>query len=104
VRSSRLYDWPGAIVSGVPEIDQTADALTLALAAELKAERAATGVTQESIAAAAGISTRQIIRILKGERPANYSQMLAICLALNLTMEELNARALARMRKQAAGQ
>lgn len=72
-----------------------------AIAAELKAERAATGVKNEAIAESANLSTRQVIRIFNGEREAGSVDLIGICAALGISVSELYARAEARVDKQA---
>jgi transcriptional regulator with XRE-family HTH domain len=77
----------------------TSDDYTAAIAAELKAERAATGVQNTVIAETSGISPRQVIRIFNGERTAGVSDLIMICKALGIDLPTLIARAEARFEK-----
>lgn len=80
--------------------DLTADDYTAAIAAELKAEKAATGVQNVAIAAASGLSERQIIRIFKGERSVGVSDLILICKVLGIDLMTLIQRSEARVEKQ----
>lgn len=82
------------------DTDLESDAYTAAIAAELKAERAATGIRNEAIAKAAGISPRQIIRIFNGERAVSFKDTIMICAALGLGMHEFLERVEMRVEKQ----
>jgi transcriptional regulator with XRE-family HTH domain len=86
-------------VSGVPNEELTSDDYTAAIAAELKAERAATGVQNTVIAETSGISPRQVIRIFNGERTVGVSDLIMICKALGIDLTTLIARAEARVEK-----
>jgi transcriptional regulator with XRE-family HTH domain len=84
----------------VPNDDLTSEHYTAAIAAELKAERAATGVQNAVIAEATGISPRQVIRIFNGERSVGVSDLIMICRSLGIDLPTLIARAEARVEKQ----
>jgi len=96
-------DHSGANLAGVPETDFESDAYTAAIAAELKAERAATGVQNEVIAQAANMSARQVIRLFNGERAVSLKDAFLISQALNLSMNEFVKRVEARVEKQRQG-
>lgn len=57
---------------------------TAAVAATLRAERAARRLTQEQVASRAGISPRTLIRFEQDQRTINLAQMVAICDALGV--------------------
>lgn len=67
--------------------------LTAALAAQLRAERAAAGLTQADLAKASGISRVQLARIEGGERTLDVAQAADIAKALGLTLVEFVQRA-----------
>lgn len=71
--------------------------LTAALAAQLRAERAAAGMTQAELAHAAGISRVQLARIEGGERTLDVAQAADLSRALGLTLVEFVQRAEARV-------
>jgi len=87
-------------VSGVTEANTTEADYTAAIAAELKAEKAASALTIDALAESTGISSRQVVRILRGERTANYSLILAFCDAFKLDISDFNRRVQDRYRKQ----
>jgi len=76
------------------------DNYTAAIAAELKAERAATGIQNDVLAKAANVSSRQIIRIFNGERSVSLQDTLLLCSALGLDIHEFLHRVQARVEKQ----
>jgi transcriptional regulator with XRE-family HTH domain len=77
----------------------TVDEYTAAVAAELKAEKAATGVSNEDLAAAVGVVPRQIIRVLAGERSISFGQTRKALDLLRVDMIEFDARVQARILK-----
>jgi AraC-like DNA-binding protein len=93
-------DQGGANLAGVSNAEPTSDDYTAAIAAELKAERAATGVQNARIAEVSGLSTRQLVRIFKGERSVGVSDLILICQSLGIDLSTLIARAEARIEKQ----
>lgn len=84
----------------MPNDEPTPDDYTAAIAAELKAERAATGVQNVTIAEASNLSPRQVIRIFNGERSVGAVDLIMICKALGIDLQTLIARTEARVEKQ----
>lgn len=72
--------------------------LTQAVAATLRAERAAVQMTQQELARRSGLGYQTVMRLEKGERSPNVAQLSALCSVLGLTMAELVERAEQRMR------
>ena len=61
--------------------------------AQLRAERAAAGMTQEELAIAAGVSKRALARYLAGERVMSVRIMDDLAVALGLDFRTLFERA-----------
>lgn len=76
------------------------DALTTAVAATLRAERAAAKLTQGELAAQAGLGYQTVMRMEKGDRPAalTIDHLSAVCAVLGLSISELVERAEQRLR------
>lgn len=68
-----------------------------ALAAEIRAERAAEGITVRELALRSGIAYGTLNRILPGERDISFTQLTQLAAALKLTPQELSERAVRRM-------
>lgn len=68
-----------------------------AVAAQVRAERAAKGWTLDSLAAKSGVPKRTLIRLVKTERAFDVAQLAAIAEALDITMSEFLSRADARL-------
>lgn len=73
-------------------------ATALAFAAQIRAERAAKGWTQDDLAKRAGIGAKTLLRIENGQTVGNVSQVADICQALGLTFVEFARRAEVRAR------
>lgn len=71
-----------------------------AIAEQLRAERAARGLTIDGLAAEAGIHRSSVIRYLDGERDIKMSALFAMAGALGLTVPELLTRAEQRISDQ----
>ncbi len=76
----------------------TVDELTRAVAAALRAERAASQLTQHEVALRSGLGYQTVMRLEKGERSANVEQLAALCSVFGLSMSELIERAEQRLR------
>lgn len=63
-----------------------------AVAATIRAERAAAELTQSDMQDRAGIPKQTYIRIEKGQRVVDVTQLAHICAALGLTLEQFMAR------------
>lgn len=76
------------------------DALTSAVAATLRAERAAAQLSQRELAERAGIGYQTVMRMEKGDRPAalTVGHLAAVCAVLGLSISELVERAEQRLR------
>lgn len=79
--------------------DRTPEAL--AFAAQLRAERAAVGMSQADLAAATGVSMSAIARIETGVRVMDTSQLGKFCRALGISLSTFVIRADERMREAA---
>ena len=75
--------------------------LSVALATQLRAERAAANMTVEELARRSGVSRNSLLAVLNGQRPADVSQLDAICKALGVPMILMWERTEARMRSEA---
>lgn len=67
--------------------------LSLALAAQMRAERAAADLTQTQLASKAGMGRTTLIRIEAGERDMDTTQLAGLCRALDLSLVEFISRA-----------
>lgn len=72
------------------------DNLNQMIGDEIRVSRARKRMSRESLAQAAGVSSKTIQRIENGERPADVSQMALICGALEESIVELVGRAVKR--------
>jgi transcriptional regulator with XRE-family HTH domain len=70
--------------------------LNTAVAAEIRAERAAKNMTAAQLAKAAGIPIGTLHRVLSGERDINVTQLGKIALAFGTTVEHIMRRAVDR--------
>lgn len=75
------------------------DTLNRMIGDEVRAARARHRVSREALAQSAGLSAKTIQRIENGERPADVSQMAAICGALGESMTGLVERAVGRTKE-----
>jgi transcriptional regulator with XRE-family HTH domain len=73
-----------------------------AMAAAIRAERSASGMSQEQFAVASGVNFETLKRILRGERDINITQISGIAAAVGISPAELVSRAEARLRDMAA--
>lgn len=73
--------------------EAVSDPLTVAVAAELRAYRAAAELTIEELAAKSGVGTRTLKRILKAERDIDVRTIQLLCAAMGVDPQELFARA-----------
>jgi transcriptional regulator with XRE-family HTH domain len=71
--------------------------LNQALAAELRYERGAAGLTIDKLAETADITRATLLRVLAGKRDINVTQLAKLGIALKITPEELLRRAVTRM-------
>lgn len=67
--------------------------LSLAVAAQLRAERAAANMTIADLVRASGVSKNALLNVLNGQRTADVSQLDAICRALGVRLLDLFTRA-----------
>jgi transcriptional regulator with XRE-family HTH domain len=65
---------------------------SIATSAQIRAERAAAGLTQAQMVELSGISRSSYIRLEKGERVADITQLARICGALGLPLSVFLAR------------
>lgn len=75
-----------------------------ALAAEIRAERAASGLTQAQLADKSGIKLVTLQLLLKGDRPINVTQIVQLSRAFEIQPADLVDRAMARAERMTAGQ
>lgn len=76
----------------------------LALAAEIRAERAASGLTQAQLAEKSGINYETLKFVLKGTRPINVTQIVQLSQAFGIEPADLVERAMARAQRMNTGQ
>lgn len=69
-----------------------------AVAAQIRAERAASGLSQGAVFTAAGISKSAYLKLESGRNVADISQLAGICEALGLDLPTFFARAEARIK------
>jgi transcriptional regulator with XRE-family HTH domain len=74
-------------------MDEYGTAFNLAVAAELRAERARTKQTVASVVDATGLSKASVLRYLDGERDIPTTAFVAICRALGVSPTVLFERA-----------
>lgn len=87
----------GALDSTIVDTNDQKSAANRALAAEIRAERAAVGLTVKELAIRSGVPYGTLNRILPGERDISYTQMVQIAAALHVDPAELSNRAMRRM-------
>ena len=76
--------------------------LSLAVAAQLRAERAVSGMTIDELASKSGVSRGALMKVLNGQVTADVTQLDKICRALGVTILDLFLRAEARIAAAAA--
>lgn len=69
-----------------------------AFAAQMRAERAVAGMSQDELASRTGISKSTILRLESGARVMDTAQLGAICRALGISLTTFATRAEERMR------
>lgn len=79
------------------EPNEQKSAANRALAAEIRAERAAVGLTVKELAVRSGVPYGTLNRLLPGERDISYTQLVRLATALGLDPSELSNRAVRRM-------
>ena len=67
--------------------------LSLAVAAQLRAERAAASMTIDELARRSHVSKNALLNVLNGKRTADVSQLDSICRALGVRLIDLFVRA-----------
>jgi transcriptional regulator with XRE-family HTH domain len=85
----------------LPRIDTVSELKSLenrAMAAAIRAERSAAGLSQETLAKLSGVNYETLKRILKGDRDINITQISGIALAVGITPAQLVQRAEERLR------
>lgn len=85
--------------AGQPARERTPEAL--AFAAQLRAERAAVGMSQDDLVAATGISKSAIARIETGARVMDTAQLGKFCRAFGISIATFAIRADERMHAEA---
>lgn len=88
-------------MSSTPRNNRKHTPETEALAAELRAERAAQDLTQDDLARMSGIGRQTILRIENGQRAMDTAQMADLCRALGITMTAFVMRAEERVQEHA---
>lgn len=68
-------------------------AIALAVAAQIRAERAASGLTQRQVMDLSGLPKSTYLRLESGERVADVSQLAAFCAAVGVPLAEFMHRA-----------
>lgn len=68
-----------------------------AIAAQIRAERAAANMTKDDVLKAAGISRTTYYLLESGDRTLDVTQLANICKAIGISMSDLLERATARM-------
>lgn len=72
--------------------------LSDAIAAQIRAEIAASDMTQGEVADAAGMARATVNRLAQGIRPPDVNQLDRVCRALGISMADFIARAESRMK------
>lgn len=97
VAESAIFDAdPGRRLPVVVNNDPKSAAYS-ALAAEIRAERAALGITVKELAIRSGVPYGTLNRLLPGAQDFTFSQMAQIATGLGITPAELSDRAVRRM-------
>ena len=73
-------------------MEYTGEEFGRALAAQLRAEKAASGLTQDQIAESVGLSKMTIRRYLGGERPVDIPHFVELANTFGLSLDELIRR------------
>lgn len=71
-----------------------------AIAAELRAERAAMKITFDDVAERSGLSKRTVLRLFNAERAVTMAYLEAVCEAMGVQMSHITERAEARLRDE----
>ena len=87
------------ILTGMTHAEPTPEvaAFVRAVAAQIRAERAAAGVTRDEITERTGIGRSTLYRIERGERVPDMVQLAQIASALPVTVQQIVQRASNRM-------
>ena len=80
-------------------VPRPSEGLNAAVAAVLRAERAAQDLTQQELADKSGIPYATLRRYLKADRHIDVAVLAEICKALNIEVDDIVIRAANRMRK-----
>lgn len=78
--------------------------LSAAMAATLRAERAARGVTIAQLVEKAGMSKSTVLRLLNGDREVNTRYLSRLAAAMDMQPETLMRRAAERLREERASE
>ena len=78
-------------------MEYTGEEFGQALAAQLRAEKAASGLTQEELANTVGVSKMSVRRYLSGERAVDIPHFVEFASAFGVSIDELIRRAKDRM-------
>lgn len=84
-------------IEPTPGVAAEAAAFARAVSEQIRAERAAAGVTREQITEATKIGRSTLYRIERGERVPDMVQLAQIASVLPVTVEQIIARATERM-------
>ena len=70
-------------------MDNNAERFASAVAAELRAQRARTGVTYDGLVEATGLSKSSVFKYMNGKREIPMSSFFALCRALDITPQAI---------------
>ena len=73
--------------------DRQVAELNRAVSEQLRAERAASNMTIDALANAAGVNRKTVMRLESGERSADVMQLAAMCAVFGLPLGDFMARA-----------
>ena len=93
----KYLDWCYRALVTMSDNSRERSAWSAATAAQVRAERAALDWTQEQVAKASGIPRITYIRIEKGQRVPDVTQLARLCGVFRLPMSEFVARVEARV-------
>jgi transcriptional regulator with XRE-family HTH domain len=98
-----MYQVPivGTLLSMAEDSGRNRSALTLAVAAQIRAERAASGLTQRQVMEKSGIPKSTYLRLESGERVADVQQLAAFCAAVDISLADLMRHAEERVARTA---
>lgn len=82
------------------DTDSYAAAYNAAVAAELRAERAARQMTVEELAQSAGMVKGTLLRYLNAQRPIPIPALYSICIALKVDAGKILDRGLVRLERE----